>query len=135
MIEDKRMESGNTNGTTLGIEYIKNLRIKVISRSFPASSAIKSQTVCKMNIKKRITNTEVNVIRKVFKRYLSRIFTPAFLVYIVNVIIGIFTFNKCKLIFRNRLVGFKRINNNCRFSAIFSSFNYIVNVFGLYINP
>ena len=70
------MERGNTNGTTFGIEYIKNLRIRIKSKSLPASSAIKSQTVCNMNIKKRITNTEVNVIRKVLRRYLSSIFTP-----------------------------------------------------------
>jgi hypothetical protein len=77
-MDDNNMESGKTNGTTLGIEYIKNFKINIKSKSFPASSAIKSQTVCKMNIKKRITNTEVNVIKNVFKRYLSRIFTPVF---------------------------------------------------------
>jgi hypothetical protein len=76
-MEANNMERGKTSGTTLGMEYIKNLRINIISRSFPASSAIKSQTVCKINIKKRITNTEVNVIKKVFKRYLSRILTQA----------------------------------------------------------
>jgi hypothetical protein len=41
----------------------------------PANSAINSQTDWRMNIKKRITNTMVNVVRKVFSKYLSRIFT------------------------------------------------------------
>ena len=76
-MDANKMESGNTNGTTFGIEYIKNFKIKMKSKSLPANSAIKSQTVCKMNIKKRITNTEVNVIKNVFKRYLSRIFTQS----------------------------------------------------------
>jgi len=81
MIDAKRMESGSTKGTIPGIEKSRNFIIKMASRSFPASSLIKSQTVWRTNIKKRITNTEVNVIRKVFRRYLSRIFT-----YVINLV-------------------------------------------------
>jgi hypothetical protein len=68
------MESGNTSGIIRGIENIKNLMIKATSKSLPASS-VNSQTVCSMNIKNKITNTVVNVIRNVFNKYLSRIFT------------------------------------------------------------
>jgi hypothetical protein len=75
MIEAKSMESGKTNGTKRGIENSKNLSTIEKSKSLPASSAISNQTVCNMNIKKRITNTTVNVIRKVFRIYLSIIFT------------------------------------------------------------
>jgi hypothetical protein len=58
------MESGNTSGIIRGIENIKNLMIRYI-QSLPASSAMNSQTVCSMNIKNKITNTVVNVIRNV----------------------------------------------------------------------
>jgi hypothetical protein len=44
-MDAKRIERGNTSGTILGIEKIKNLTIRIKSKSFPASSAIKSQTV------------------------------------------------------------------------------------------
>jgi hypothetical protein len=75
MMDAKSIESGKTNGTNLGIENSKNFKTIEVSKSLPANSAINSQTVCRMNIKKRITNTTVNVIRKVFKMYLSIIFT------------------------------------------------------------
>jgi hypothetical protein len=75
MMEAKSIESGKTSGTNRGIEKSKNFNTIEVSKSLPANSAISSQTVCKMNIKKRITNTTVNVIRKVFKMYLSIIFT------------------------------------------------------------
>ena len=75
MIEAKSIDNGNAIGTILGMKNTINFKIRVKSRSFPASSEIKSQTVCKMKIKKRITNTEVNVVRNVFRMYLSRIFT------------------------------------------------------------
>jgi hypothetical protein len=75
MIEASKIESGNTSGTKRGIENSKNLRTIEKSKSLPANSAISNQTVCNMNIKKRITNTTVNVIRKVFRMYLSIIFT------------------------------------------------------------
>ena len=70
-----QIESGSTKGTILGIASIKNFNTMKISKSFPASSAINSQTVCRTNTKKRITNTVVNVPKKVFNKYLSRIFT------------------------------------------------------------
>jgi hypothetical protein len=44
------------------------------SKSFPANSAINNQILCKTKIKKRITNTVANVIRKDFNKYLSIIF-------------------------------------------------------------
>jgi len=53
MMEANRTERGKTRGTILGMEYIKNFTIRIKSRSFPANSAIKSQTVCKINIKKK----------------------------------------------------------------------------------
>jgi hypothetical protein len=74
-MEAKSIESGKTSGTNRGIEKSKNLNTIEVSKSLPANSAISSQTVCNMNIKKRITNTTVNVIRKVFRMYLSIIFT------------------------------------------------------------
>ncbi|WP_246034213.1 hypothetical protein [Flavobacterium sangjuense] len=45
------------------------------SKSLPASSEMNSQTTCKTNMKKRITNTVVNVMRNDFNKYLSSIFT------------------------------------------------------------
>ncbi len=75
MMDAKSMESGKTKGTKRGIEKSKNFNTIEGSKSLPANSAISNQTVCKMNIKKRITNTTVNVIKKVFKMYLSIIFT------------------------------------------------------------
>lgn len=74
MIEANKTDKGKTRGIILGIENNKNFTTKNRSRSLPANSEIKSQTVCNMNIKKRITNTVVNVIRKVFSKYLSKIF-------------------------------------------------------------
>ena len=75
MMDAKSMESGNTNGIKRGMEKSRNFKTINASKSLPANSAISNQTVCKMNIKKRITNTTVNVIKKVFKMYLSIIFT------------------------------------------------------------
>ncbi|GEC78629.1 hypothetical protein FAQ01_14990 [Flavobacterium aquatile] len=75
MIEAKRTESGNTIGIILGIANSKNFKINSISKSFPASSEMNNQTVCNMNIKNKITNTVVNVIKNVFNKYLSNIFT------------------------------------------------------------
>ena len=69
------MDNGNTIGTMLGIEKSRNLTISIKSKSFPANSDIKSQTVCNIKMKKRITKTEANVVKNVFKMYLSRIFT------------------------------------------------------------
>ena len=74
-MDANKIDNGSTNGTMRGMANKRNFKTSTMSKSFPASSAIKSQTVCKINIKKRITNTEVNVIRNVFKRYLSSIFT------------------------------------------------------------
>lgn len=74
-MEASKIDKGRTNGTNRGIENNKNWIIINVSKSLPANSAINSQTVCKMNIKKRITNTTVNVIRNVFRMYLSIIFT------------------------------------------------------------
>jgi hypothetical protein len=68
MIDANRIESGNTSGIILGIANNKNLRTRIRSRSFPASSEMKSQTVCRMKMKNRITNTEANVVMNVFKR-------------------------------------------------------------------
>ncbi|ANO48839.1 hypothetical protein Pf1_00591 [Flavobacterium columnare] len=65
---------GITIGISFGVAKIKNLMIIKKSRSFPANSDINNQTVCKMNIKNKITNTEVNVIKKDLSRYRSRIF-------------------------------------------------------------
>ena len=69
------MESGNTKGTMRGMANSKNFKTRTMSKSFPANSAINSQTVCKINIKQRITKTEANVIANDFKMYLSNIFT------------------------------------------------------------
>ena len=74
-MEDNNTESGNTKGTILGIENNKNFITSKKSKSLPASSEMKSQTVWSMNIKNKITNTVVNVIKNVFNKYLSNIFT------------------------------------------------------------
>jgi hypothetical protein len=44
-MEDSKIESGSTNGIIRGIEKSKNFIINPMSKSFPASSAIKSQMV------------------------------------------------------------------------------------------
>jgi len=75
MIEAKTTDSGNTSGMILGILKSRNFRIITKSRSLPANSEMKSHTTCNTNMKKRITNTEANVIRKDFNKYLSSIFT------------------------------------------------------------
>ena len=75
MMEANNTDKGSTKGIIRGIENNKNLITIIKSKSLPASSAINNQTVCKMNIKKRITNTVVNVIRNVLRMYLSKIFT------------------------------------------------------------
>jgi hypothetical protein len=82
----------------LGILKSKNFRIITMSKSFPANSEIKSQTTWSTNIKNKITNTVVNVIKKDFNKYRSSIFTSS-LIYFVDVVIGIFTRCKGKLIF------------------------------------
>ena len=74
-MDANKIERGNTKGTIRGIEKVKNFIINIKSKSLPANSAIKSHTVCNMNIKKRITNTVANVDKKDFNKYLSRIFT------------------------------------------------------------
>ena len=81
MMEASNTESGNTKGTILGIENTKNLITIKKSRSFPANSEMKSQTVCRINIKNKITNTVANVIKKVLSKYLSNNFTKANLIY------------------------------------------------------
>ena len=68
-------ESGNAMGTKLGILKSKNLRIKNKSKSFPANSPINNHTDCKINTRNKMTNTVVKVVTKVFRMYLSRIFT------------------------------------------------------------
>ena len=80
-MEARSTDNGNTKGTIRGIENTKNLSTIKKSRSFPANSEMKSQTVCKMNIKNKITNTVVNVIKKDLSKYLSNIFTNANLIY------------------------------------------------------
>ena len=75
MIDASKTERGKTSGMILGMEKSKNLRIIIKSRSLPANSVMKSQTVWRIKMKKRITKTVVNVIRKDFNKYLSRIFT------------------------------------------------------------
>ena len=97
MIEANNTESGKTKGTTLGILNNKNFKITIVSKSFPANSAMKSQMVCRIKIKNKITNTEVNVNRKVRKMYLSKIFNGLF--YRVEVVVGVFGFVKFKLTF------------------------------------
>ncbi len=80
-MEDNNTESGRTNGMILGIENNKNFTTNKKSKSLPASSEMNNQTVCNINIKNKITNTVVNVIKKVFNKYLSNIFTNANLIY------------------------------------------------------
>ena len=80
-MEANNTESGNTIGTNLGIAKRRNFKIIMKSKSFPANSEINSQTVWSMNIKNKITNTVVNVVRKDFNKYLSIIFTKINLIY------------------------------------------------------
>ena len=44
-MEDNNIESGNTNGTILGIEKPRNLKTMIRSKSFPANSDMNNQTV------------------------------------------------------------------------------------------
>ena len=74
-MEANKIDRGNTNGMIRGIENKRNFITNAKSKSLPASSAMNSQTVCSMNIKNKITNTVANVIKNVFNKYLSRIFT------------------------------------------------------------
>lgn len=74
-MDAKSIESGKTNGTIVGKAYNRNFNIRKKSRSLPAKSAINNQTVCNIKINSRIIKTVPNVVKKVFKRYLSRIFT------------------------------------------------------------
>jgi hypothetical protein len=75
MMEANNTDRGSTKGTIRGIEKVKNFKIIIKSKSLPANSDINNQTVWSMNMKKRITNTVANVVRNVFNKYLSRIFT------------------------------------------------------------
>lgn len=77
MIEANKIDNGKTNGTIRGIEKSKNFNTDVKSRSFPANSEINSQTVCNINIKNKIINTEASVVTKVLRRYRSSIFKPS----------------------------------------------------------
>jgi hypothetical protein len=63
MIDDNKTVSGKTIGTSLGEANSKNFSTITKSKSLPANSLINNQTVCKMKIKNKITNTEVNVIK------------------------------------------------------------------------
>jgi len=75
MIDANKTDNGKTSGTTRGMANDKNLITETKSKSFPANSPINNQTVCKMNINKRMTNTVVNVETNNFNKYLSSIFT------------------------------------------------------------
>jgi hypothetical protein len=75
MIEANKIDNGNTKGTIVGQKYNTNLTMVIKSKSLPANSAMKSQILCKMKIKNKMTNTEAKVIKKDFKIYLSIIFT------------------------------------------------------------
>lgn len=75
MMDANKTDSGKTKGIILGIENNKNLTIIIKSKSLPANSVIKSQTVWRIKMKKRITKTVVNVIKKDFNKYLSSSFT------------------------------------------------------------
>lgn len=98
MIEANNTESGSTNGTTLGILYSKNFSITIVSKSFPANSAMNNQIVCRIKMRNKITNTEVKVNRNVRKMYLSRIFNGLF--NRIEVVVWVFGFIKFKLTFR-----------------------------------
>ena len=74
-MEASKIDRGNTSGMIRGIENKRNFITNAKSKSLPASSAMNNQTVCSMNIKNKITNTVANVIKNVFNKYLSRIFT------------------------------------------------------------
>ena len=75
MMDANKTESGKTKGIILGIENNKNLTIIMKSKSLPANSPMKSQIDWRIKMKKRITKTVVNVIKKDFNKYLSSIFT------------------------------------------------------------
>ena len=74
-MDAKTTERGNAIGTKLGILNNKNFNIKLKSKSLPANSEMNNQTVCRIKIRNKITNTEINVNAKDFKMYLSSIFT------------------------------------------------------------
>ena len=74
-MEANTTDKGKTSGIILGILNKRNFKIMIKSKSLPANSEMNSQTTCKTNMKKRITNTVANVTRKDFNKYLSSIFT------------------------------------------------------------
>ena len=74
-MEANSTERGSTSGTILGVANKRNFKTETKSKSFPASSEINSQTVCKMKIKNRMTNTVKKVDMNCLNKYLSRIFT------------------------------------------------------------
>ena len=76
-MDASKTDSGNTSGTMRGIEKSRNFKTEIKSRSLPANSEINSQTVCNINIKNNIINTEASVETKVFRRYRSSIFKPS----------------------------------------------------------
>ena len=75
MIDANNTDSGRTRGTTRGMANKRNLITEIKSKSFPANTAINNQTVWRIKINKRMTNTVVNVEMNNFSKYLSSIFT------------------------------------------------------------
>ena len=67
-MEANKIESGKTKGTIRGIENNKNFKTIIKSRSLPVNSEINNQTVCSINIKNRIVNTDKSVVEKVLRR-------------------------------------------------------------------
>jgi hypothetical protein len=63
MMETNKMVSGNTSTTIRGETKIKNLRITSNSKSFPASSAMYTQTDCN----KKISINMVKTLKNDFK--------------------------------------------------------------------
>jgi len=60
MIDTNSMVSGNTKTTIRGETKIRNLRITSNCKSFPASSAIYTQTDCSKKISIKIVKTLKN---------------------------------------------------------------------------
>src|SRR5690625_758039 len=61
--EVTKIVNGSTKGIIVGEKYQRNFRIIIVSKSFPANSAMYNQMVCNTNINIRMTKTPKKVFR------------------------------------------------------------------------
>jgi len=74
-MEESKTAIGSAIGTTVRDKYPKNLRINHVSTPFPAISSNANHKACITNTKSTIKNVAKKGCIKLFKMYLSNIFT------------------------------------------------------------